>query len=185
MGALLALHVAADLPHRVRRMLLMSATPRFTRHVESGWLAGLSPAKFALMKRRLADQRREALADFHYAMLARGDFDEASDPQALVAATGERWSPGESKWSTEALAAGLDLLRTLDVRDRVAQVSIPVLLVHGVDDLICPVEAGRWLAGHLPQAELIELPGAGHVPFWDQDSAVDQRVEAFFLDNAE
>jgi proline iminopeptidase len=40
---------------------------------------------------------------------------------------------------------------------------MPVILVHGRRDLVCPVEAAFTLQKHLPFAELRILPGAGHI----------------------
>ncbi len=39
----------------------------------------------------------------------------------------------------------------------------PVLLWYGEDDPMCPPEAGRWLAEHLPSATLVLRPGEGHM----------------------
>jgi pimeloyl-ACP methyl ester carboxylesterase len=45
----------------------------------------------------------------------------------------------------------------------VAEVTVPVLLLHGTADRIVPSGHGEWLAGHLPDAELRLLPGEGHI----------------------
>lgn len=42
-------------------------------------------------------------------------------------------------------------------------VHVPVLLLHGADDGIVPATHARWLASHLPDAELRVVPGAGHI----------------------
>ncbi|WP_305909168.1 prolyl aminopeptidase [Methylomarinum sp. Ch1-1] len=41
--------------------------------------------------------------------------------------------------------------------------NIPTVIVHGRNDLVCPMEAGYSLANALPEAEYIVLPAAGHV----------------------
>jgi proline iminopeptidase len=40
---------------------------------------------------------------------------------------------------------------------------IPAIIIHGRNDLVCPVEAGMKLHLSLPDAEYIILPNAGHV----------------------
>jgi proline iminopeptidase len=40
---------------------------------------------------------------------------------------------------------------------------VPVILIHGRRDLVCPVEAAYTLQKHLPFAELRVLPTAGHI----------------------
>jgi proline iminopeptidase len=40
---------------------------------------------------------------------------------------------------------------------------IPAIIIHGRNDLVCPIEAGMKLHLSLPDAEYIILPNAGHV----------------------
>jgi len=40
---------------------------------------------------------------------------------------------------------------------------IPAIIIHGQDDLTCPLEAGWQLHRALPHAEFVVLPNAGHV----------------------
>lgn len=44
------------------------------------------------------------------------------------------------------------------------QIDVPALILHGTADAIVPIEAGRELAELLPNAELLEFEGSGHVP---------------------
>jgi pimeloyl-ACP methyl ester carboxylesterase len=52
-----------------------------------------------------------------------------------------------------------------------ADVAARTLVLHGTTDPLFPLEHGRALARALPQATLVELPGAGHEqpppPLWD------------------
>ena len=49
-----------------------------------------------------------------------------------------------------------------DLRSEVSKIEVPTLVVHGTKDLLVPAECGRWLAEHIPGAELVLLEGAGH-----------------------
>lgn len=40
---------------------------------------------------------------------------------------------------------------------------IPAIVIHGQNDLVCPLEAGYSLAQALPNAEYVVLPTAGHI----------------------
>jgi pimeloyl-ACP methyl ester carboxylesterase len=42
---------------------------------------------------------------------------------------------------------------------------------------VAPVEAGRWLARHLPSATLTELPDAAHLPFFTHPREFLQSLE--------
>jgi class 3 adenylate cyclase len=50
----------------------------------------------------------------------------------------------------------------IDVRDVVPTVQAPTLLLHRRYDRLVNVRHSRWLADHLPNARLIELPGNDH-----------------------
>ena len=42
-------------------------------------------------------------------------------------------------------------------------INIPTIIIHGRQDLLCPIEAGMKLHQALPHAEYIVLPNAGHI----------------------
>jgi class 3 adenylate cyclase len=44
---------------------------------------------------------------------------------------------------------------------------------------VCPVEAGRYMAAHIPGARLVELPGSDHIPWVGDGLAVVDEVEEF------
>jgi pimeloyl-ACP methyl ester carboxylesterase len=46
------------------------------------------------------------------------------------------------------------------------RVPIPVLVVHGTEDLRVPFEEGRYLARHIPRAQLYAFEGLGHLPIF-------------------
>ena len=41
--------------------------------------------------------------------------------------------------------------------------NVPTIIIHGRQDLVCPIEAGMKLHKALPQAEYVVLPNAGHI----------------------
>lgn len=44
------------------------------------------------------------------------------------------------------------------------EIAVPALVVHGTDDRIVPFAIGEWVAWELPDATLVALDDAGHVP---------------------
>jgi class 3 adenylate cyclase/pimeloyl-ACP methyl ester carboxylesterase len=70
------------------------------------------------------------------------------------------------------------MLRTLDVRDALALVQVPTLVLHAAENPFIPVEHGHYLAEHIPGARFVELPGGdtGIAPFAHQ---VADEVEQF------
>ncbi|HEY5977492.1 MAG TPA: alpha/beta fold hydrolase [Solirubrobacterales bacterium] len=83
--------------------------------------------------------------------------------------------------SPSGAIALVDLYRDIDVRAVLPSVRVPTLVLHRVDDRIITAGQGRYLADHIPDARLVELPGGDHLPFaGDQDALLDE-VEEFLL----
>jgi pimeloyl-ACP methyl ester carboxylesterase/DNA-binding CsgD family transcriptional regulator len=75
--------------------------------------------------------------------------------------------------SAETAAALLRLVYRLDVRDRLALVHQPALVVHRRDDRAVPYRLGREVAAAIPGATFIPLQGSSHFPWHgDVDSIV-------------
>jgi class 3 adenylate cyclase len=61
--------------------------------------------------------------------------------------------------SPHTIRAFADTLVGIDVRAVLPSVSVPTLVLHGTDDAVVPIGAGRWLADHIEGARFVELPG--------------------------
>jgi pimeloyl-ACP methyl ester carboxylesterase len=46
--------------------------------------------------------------------------------------------------------------------ERLGSVRVPTLVIHGVEDILVPVENGRLVASAVPGARLLEIEGMGH-----------------------
>jgi pimeloyl-ACP methyl ester carboxylesterase len=66
-----------------------------------------------------------------------------------------------------------------DVRDVLPSIRTPTLVLHRSGDRDSKVEEGRWIAGRVPGAKFVELPGDAHT-LWagDSDAIVDE-IEEF------
>ncbi|MGW7255508.1 bifunctional 3-oxoadipate enol-lactonase/4-carboxymuconolactone decarboxylase PcaDC [Streptomyces sp. NPDC054834] len=63
----------------------------------------------------------------------------------------------------EGYAACCDALAAFDLRDRLAAIAVPTLLVAGRQDPATPPAHLREIADAVPDATLVELPGASHL----------------------
>ena len=67
----------------------------------------------------------------------------------------------------------------MDVRSVLPTISVPTLVLNRAEDSIEPVAAGKYIAGRIPHARFVELPGCDHHPWaGDQDSVADE-IERF------
>jgi class 3 adenylate cyclase len=57
-----------------------------------------------------------------------------------------------------------DAMHQWDVRPFLSAVSAPTLVIHRTGDKV-PIEGGRYLAEHIADAKMLELPGNNHVVF--------------------
>ena len=81
-------------------------------------------------------------------------------------------------------AADKAMLEAASPARRASEIACPVLLIHGVDDRVVPVEQSRIMARALKAAgrphELIEVPNAGHADWDDErDKALMTHIVAF------
>jgi class 3 adenylate cyclase len=91
--------------------------------------------------------------------LVRSGFPSADEEEVRAFARGFRY--GASPGSSEALDR---MNLAIDVRDVLAVVSAPTLVVHQRADPWVRVEHGRYLAQHIPGAAYVELDGDEHLP---------------------
>jgi len=61
--------------------------------------------------------------------------------------------------------AALKELADSDLRSIIPKISVPVLLVHGTDDRICPPGASEYMSSIIPRARLELIGNRGHAPF--------------------
>jgi class 3 adenylate cyclase len=66
-----------------------------------------------------------------------------------------------------------------DVRALLPAITVPTLVLHRAGDLYVRVEAGRYLAEHIPGAKYVELPGADHAYFLGDTDALLDEIEEF------
>jgi pimeloyl-ACP methyl ester carboxylesterase len=69
--------------------------------------------------------------------------------------------------------------RASGLTERLAEFTLPVLVITGDDDRIVPTADSIRLAGELPGAELVVIPQAGHVPHEERPDLFMQAVSEF------
>jgi DNA-binding SARP family transcriptional activator/pimeloyl-ACP methyl ester carboxylesterase len=167
-GAMSALFAATH-PERTTALILMGTFPREMQAPDYPW--GVSEDG---LRRRLAlleedDWASAATSDW----LGRVAPDIPRDPQAL------RWytsyvqrgaSPGASR--------ALRLMNTeIDIRDLLATISVPTLVLHRARESWR--DGSRFMGEHIPGARMVELPGNDHLPWeGDAESLLDE-IERF------
>jgi pimeloyl-[acyl-carrier protein] methyl ester esterase len=171
LGGQVALRAALDHPDRIARLIMLAATPRFV--AANCW-------PHAMAMRDLNDFGAALLADPRATLLrflslqTRGMEGQRSMLQQLRQTMLAAPPPHEA-----ALLAGLEMLRTNDLRGTAGQLRQPALIVHGALDTLSAPAAGAWLAHALPDARHVELPRAAHAPHLSHPAEVAAEIRSF------
>ena len=66
-----------------------------------------------------------------------------------------------------------------DGRAVLPMISVPTLVLHRTDSPALPIEHGRYMAEHIPNAKLVELPGGDAAPFFEYPELSLAAIEEF------
>lgn len=67
-----------------------------------------------------------------------------------------------------------------DLREKLAEVQRPALVIWGRHDPFMPVETAAELARLMPRCEYMIVDGAGHNPMWERAEVFNEAVREFF-----
>lgn len=67
----------------------------------------------------------------------------------------------------------------IDLRPVLGSIHVPTLIMHRTHDRDAPIEGAHYLAKHIPGAQLLELPGADHLPWVGDANAVLDAIQHF------
>jgi pimeloyl-[acyl-carrier protein] methyl ester esterase len=153
LGAMLALLAAQRHPDKVKRLILIGATPSFVRR--EGWPCAMETGMLAEFAAAVALDPQTARRRF-IALFNQNDSNARHIGRALA--------PAETP-SAAVLDSGLALLGEIDLRGIIQTIVQPTLLIHGEHDPLMPLAAAQWLAETMPHARLEVLSNAAHAPF--------------------
>lgn len=171
LGGLVCLRLARRRPELVDRLVLVSSSPRMVAGED--WPHGIEPQLLAQFAAGLEHDFRGTLLRF-LALEARGSDRVREELRVLR----ERvFSRGEPHFT--AVRAGLELLRTEDLRAEFATLSCPVLVVLGERDNLVPRGLAPVLEHMSPAGRCTVIPGAAHAPFVSHAEEFQRAVREF------
>ncbi len=157
LGGLVAQRIALNQPDRIRRLVLVGSTPCFVN--KAGWDAGINPANFESFAQAVNSDYKATILQFLTLQCMKAD-DARSTLKQLRASFETRPTPTQT-----TLQRALQILLDADLRDEVASIRKPTLLIHGDRDTLAPVQAAHWMMQQLPQGFLRVMSGSAHAPF--------------------
>ncbi|HEY7746509.1 MAG TPA: alpha/beta fold hydrolase, partial [Desulfuromonadales bacterium] len=129
LGGQVALELVPALRDRLRRLVLIGTTPRFTAAAD--WSAGLPDLQVRAMARDLRRNYLKSMGDFFALQFAGEDL-----PRERYRYIVDFAVRGGRLPEPEAALAALETLRMADLRSALTEVDLPVLVQHGELDRI-------------------------------------------------
>lgn len=157
-GGSMAMLFGATHPDRTMGLILHGAYPRRARALD--WPYRETVDEFEERWRELAARNYEG--DLYPApSVARRFFGPAlaDEPsflawwRRLIRATG----------SPTTFYRHLQMTMQIDIRELLPSIHVPTLFLVCEDDPVVPLESARWTASRIPDAQLVVLPGQGHL----------------------
>jgi class 3 adenylate cyclase len=168
-GGIAAIVLAADHPDRVGALVMYASMAR------TAWAPDYDWAMTVEQREEFAERGLAGWGELDKPALAQFTPSLADDPahQAWFARL-ERLaaSPGEARAMAKATV-------NLDVRDRLAHIRVPTLIMHRPRERIWDVRHSRYLAEHIPGARYVELSGEDTLPFAGDSDAILEEVQEF------
>jgi pimeloyl-ACP methyl ester carboxylesterase len=164
MGGYVALRFVDRHPDRVERLLLFD-----TRAEPDGNDARVARAD-AIRKIRM-----DGMQAFAEGLLPKL-FPEGQQDSEACAKIRDMMRAADPAGACDALVA---MASRLDLTDALPKITVPTLIVVGSEDVLTPPDAARSMSRAIPDAELVEIPGAGHISPLSHHTLVNDAIHRF------
>jgi pimeloyl-[acyl-carrier protein] methyl ester esterase len=171
LGGLLAMRAALMAPGQVTALITVASSPCFVRR--PGWQSAMLPALLETFSAELQQDYGRTLNRF-LSLQVRG-----SEHAGTVLKTLRSTLLAHGEPDAAGLSAGLEMLRTTDLRNALGEIACRTLLLMGGRDTLVPQNAGSETAALLADAQLAMIEGAGHAPFLAAPLRVAERIDSF------
>lgn len=162
LGGLIATHVALRQPERVTKLVTLASSPRFS--AEGRAWRGIAPSVLNDFTSQLTEDFQGTIERF-MALQAMGSPSARQDVKQLKSAVLSRPMPNPN-----ALHLGLELLATIDYREHLNALTMPIHRLYGRLDGLVPVKVATLLDKELGANSHI-FKASSHAPFMSEKQA--------------
>jgi pimeloyl-ACP methyl ester carboxylesterase len=164
MGGFMALRIALRQPDRLMGMVMIDSMASAPLSPNEGFFQSLrdgGPLSEAVVQRN---------AEILFGASTRTERCERVDAWRV------RWrcmTGASVYWETASW------LRREDLSSRLGEIAVPMLVIHGEEDTIIPIEAGEEMADGVQNGRLVRIAGAGHTSNLEAPDAVNAAIRTF------
>ncbi|WP_312758881.1 pimeloyl-ACP methyl ester esterase BioH [Pantoea brenneri] len=173
LGGLVATQLALTAPDRLRALITVASSPCFTATAE--W-PGIKPDTLHNFQQLLSNDFQRTVERF-LALQTLGTETARADARQLKEVVLSQPMP-----SVAVLDSGLDILRQVDLRSALPQISLPFLRLYGALDGLVPRSIAARLDQTLPASPSWVIDKAAHAPFISHPEAFCQQIMKFIND---
>ncbi len=157
LSGLLSIDLASRFPEQIKGLTLLASSPYFCQS-EPNW-PGIKPDVLEGFMTSLSQSPQQTVERF-LAIQAMGSEHARQDIKEIKQLLARYSQPNPI-----ALEGGLELLKTVDLRDKFAQLQLPVSGIFGKLDALVPARAVKKMQQLNPQFNAKVINKASHAPF--------------------
>ena len=143
MGGILALDKFTS---QCKKIVLISSSACFCK--KDNYFFGTAEKIIQRMIKQIDISQEKVIDEF---------FTNAHLPQKL------KKSKQQKTISYDGLHEGLHYMLNVDLREKISNINLPILILHGSDDKIIPFEAAEWMHKKMSKSQLKCYNGYGHM----------------------
>ena len=171
LGGLMSQQLCLRYPERVKSLTLIASSACFMQR--NTWPTAMQKDVLQGFADSLLQDYQTSLNRF-LALQVMGSEDQKQILRDLKSSLFSRGEPDQ-----QALMAGLNLLKEVDLRSMMSAISVPVQLVGGERDKLVPHTALPCMAELLNTREMHIIKGAGHAPFLSHPQQLIKIIQSF------
>jgi pimeloyl-[acyl-carrier protein] methyl ester esterase len=171
MGGLVATQLVLDNPDAINGLVLVSSAPKFVR--DDSWPDGMEAEVLDSFAGDLREDYRNTVKRF-IAIQAMGSDNPREEQRILRDRVFRHGDP-----QIAALEGGLKILHNTDLRSRLSEIKIPMLLLTGEHDSLFRRQAAEQTQLLNANSKLVVIKGAGHAPFLSHEQEFLKELNSF------
>ncbi|MFH2247019.1 pimeloyl-ACP methyl ester esterase BioH [Enterobacter sichuanensis] len=156
LGGLVASQIALSQPERMKALVTVASSPCFS--AQEAW-PGIKPDVLASFQQQLSEDFQRTVERF-LALQTMGTETARQDARTLKQTVLSLPMP-----EVEVLNGGLEILKTVDLREPLAALAMPHLRIYGYLDGLVPRKVVPLLDALWPESESQVIAKAAHAPF--------------------